>query len=86
MLWATLLIPPLLAGLGAPLLLFGNIVLVAITIIVCLFVFLAVMQVRYRGNSLTFLGFAYFIGQSMICLVVGLGSCALMLRGSGGFR
>jgi len=42
-----------------------------------LFRFLAIIKPRYRGRSLVFLGFAYFLGQIIVCLTLWIGSCAL---------
>ncbi len=79
-LWVTLLIPPLVAGFGTPLFGVNNIVIATVTIVIFMIAFMGVVHVRYRGHSLTFLGFAYLIGQSMICLVVGWGACLIMSR------
>jgi len=82
LLWISLLIPPVIAGVGTPIFLLSNILITLIAIVFGLHMFVVSVSDRYRGRSLTLLGFGYFIGQSMICLVAGLGSCLLMFRGS----
>jgi len=69
-----------------PILLFYNILITLLAIMVGLAMFVESVSPRYAGRSVTFLGFGYFIGQSMICLVVGLGACALTFGGASGFR
>ena len=71
----------MVAGVGTPIFLVYNIIITVIAIVMGLSMFLESISDRYRGRSVTFLGFGYFIGQSMICLVVGLGSCSLMFSG-----
>lgn len=86
LLWISLLIPPVIAGVGTPIFLIYNIFIALIAIVLGLHMFVISLSDRYRGRSLTLLGFGYFIGQSIICSIVGLGSCALMLSGWRGFR
>jgi hypothetical protein len=43
-------------------------------------IFHRAMKTRYRGRSLVFLNFAYFLGQIIICLSLWLGSCLLFMN------
>lgn len=75
-----MLIPHVVAWIGTPLFGMNNVAITTITIVIFMIAFMGVVQVRYRGPSLTFLGFAYFLSQIMICLVVGLGACHFTFR------
>ncbi len=89
-LWLTLAIPPgltlfanmaigLLAGAGngngglslsVPPIMFFVIIGLAVR-------FHGVVRTRYQGRSLTFLSWAYFLGQIIVCLALWIGSCML---------
>jgi len=77
-LWVSLLMPPLVAGIGTPFFLIGNIGVTALVFVIGMAVFLDCMSERFRGRSLTLLGFGYLVGQLVICTAVGAGACLLM--------
>lgn len=90
-LWASLLVPPLFSVLltailaGATRHNYGEgglavLPLGLIAIITCLFPFLACLRVRYRGTSVTLLGWGYFLGQIILCLSLWFGTCLLVLQ------
>ena len=88
-LWWSLTIPPMLTlfgsfligkfmrseSLGDSFLLVPLIVFFAI--IIGLACFNGAVAKRYRGVSTVFLGWAYFLGQIIVCLALWLGSCLL---------
>ena len=39
-----------------------------------------IVGARYRGRSLVFLNFAYFLGQIIVCLALWFGSCVLFFK------
>ena len=41
--------------------------------------FLNALRVRYRGRSVTLLGWGYFIGQVFLCLAAWIGTCAIFV-------
>ena len=78
------MIPSVVAAVGAPIFFVYNVVITMLAIIVGWAMFSESLSGSYAGRSATFLGFGYFIGQFMVCLVAGLGAC--VLQWSRGFR
>lgn len=90
-LWTSLLVPPLLSTFLTLILAaaskkdYGIAAMVVlpvglIAIIACLFPFLACLRIRYRGRSVTLLGWGFFLGQIILCLSLWFGACLLVLQ------
>ena len=51
-----------------------------VAILAFLFVYLSAIRPRFRGRSAVLLGFAYPVGQIVVCLAVWFGSCLPFVR------
>ena len=90
-LWTVLAIPPLAILVGNLLVSFvrnpdpyGTTflwvpIVVFFVILFCIPAFHRSVGKRYRGRSLTFLSWAFFLGQIIGCLALWLGSCFLFM-------
>lgn len=79
-LWALLLIPPGVTFVLSLLTGDGNLMLAVpllgiMTILFWQGKFVAVMRRRYRGRSMTLMGFFFLIGQMIICFCLWFGTC-----------
>ncbi len=91
-LWTSLLVPPAITAstnlvigcckaggqYGENMLV--TLLVAAVTILAFLFLYLAAIRPRFRGRSAVLLGFAYPVGQIVVCLAVWFGSCLPFMR------